>query len=58
MVIVCVGFDIFGVVLIGMVGGDMFVGVVVSMLCEVNEGFFKVWMESDGGFDLLDFSGN
>ncbi|HEX7752792.1 MAG TPA: phosphoribosylformylglycinamidine synthase subunit PurL, partial [Novosphingobium sp.] len=52
------GLDIPGAAMIGTVGGATLAGVSVSALREANESFFKAWMESDGGLDPSDLSGN
>ena len=52
------GLDIPGAAMIGTVGGATLAGVSVSALREANESFFKDWMESDGGLDPSDLSGN
>ncbi|MFA7586809.1 MAG: phosphoribosylformylglycinamidine synthase subunit PurL [Novosphingobium sp.] len=50
--------DLPGAVRIGSVGGSAVAGVAIAALREASDSFFRDWMESGGGLDASDLSGN
>ena len=52
------GVSVPGAVQIGTVGGSSVAGIEVSALREANLAFFRDWMDSAGGLDASDISGN